>query len=115
MERWEMLNEYNRLVSKRTSYNEKQRIISSLREDIEERMKMCIGYSQEIEIHYGQSNYFDLLSEDNRDIFSTLDKERLLGELDDLASYMTLEIQSIQSDINYWDRKIKDYDETHGN
>ncbi len=115
MERWEMVNNYNYYVSKRSCYREKQSNISTLRESISGYMDLCIGYSDEIDLHRGQAYFFDMLADDNSQRYSQAEKERLLGELDLLSSYISTELGNIQSDINYWDRKIKEYEEEQEN
>ncbi|MBE5954517.1 MAG: hypothetical protein E7257_10280 [Lachnospiraceae bacterium] len=113
MERWEMVNNFNNLVSKRTYYREKQSTIAALRECVNTQMDLCIGYCDEIALHLGQANYFDMLHEKNSERYSVTERDGMLGELDSISSYIASTLQGIQSEINYYDRLIKEYDAEH--
>lgn len=110
MERWEMQKNYDYYYRKKKCYEEKKSTITALRSSIAKYMDECILYSSWINGHSKQANYFDMLADHNQGLYSESEKQRMLIELDLLSSYLILQLQNIQGDINYWGRKLKQYD-----
>lgn len=111
MSRYDLVREYNYYTRKRESYKQKLSVNSGLKSKIEEGMDACIEYSQDIGEYDLCANLFDGLYDDNGERYSERKKQDILDLLNALDVHIRNEISDAQDKINYWDGKIKKYDE----
>lgn len=111
MSRYSLVVEFNYYTRKREEYKAKLSANAALKSEIEGYFDACMTHGQGIAGYYGCSNFFDQLSEKNDERYSETKKQEILDMLNALDGYISGQISTAQQNINYWDRKIKEYDE----
>lgn len=111
MSRNDLVREFNYYTRKRESYKEKLTINAELKSKIEAGMDACIVYSENIGEYDLCANLFNELYDENKERYSERKKQDILDLLNGLDVYINNQISDVQDEINYWNGKIKKYDE----
>lgn len=111
MSRYDLVKKYNYYTRKRESYKEKLTINSELKSKIENSMDACMKYSQDIGEYDLFANLFNQLYDENKERYSESKKQNILDLLNALDVHINNKISNAQDEINYWDGRIKKYDE----
>lgn len=106
-----LVKEYNYYTRKREEYKAKLSVNSTLKGEIESKFNACMTHGQGIAGYYGFSNFFDELFEKNDERYSEAKKQEILDMLNALDLHINTQISIAQQNINYWEARIKAYDE----
>lgn len=113
MSRDYLVSQYNHYVDKRNSYIDKIHANEDVISAIESGFDTCMTYVDQLGAYIDYANIFKQVHEHNQDDFSEDQKSYIIGILNEVGIHLETERADAQSQINYWQDEIDDYDREH--